>query len=158
MDRLLTIIFAVFLMLGGVLAMSSLIVAKKPDAKATLDRLVPFQAVIGVVMVVLALIYWFYVAGVIGAFRGISADALNAVVRLVAIFGGIVLGMLFGMPQIAKWIPGDSPAEQKAMELSQKVAPFQALIGIAVAIAGVLTLLYGLGVLGAITRVAGMNS
>jgi hypothetical protein len=156
--RVVTIIFGLLLILGGIIAMSGLIVAKKPDAQRILDRLVPFQAFIGVGMLVLGLVYWFYVCGVVGIFRGISADALAAVTRLVAVFGGIVLGMLFGMPQIAKWIPGDSPAEQKAMELSQKVAPFQALIGIGVAGAGVLTLLYGIGVLGAITRVTGLTS
>jgi hypothetical protein len=42
----------------------------------------------------------------------------------------ILLGALFGMPQIAKWIPGESSAEQKALELSQKIAPYQVVLGV----------------------------
>ncbi len=37
---------------GGILAASALIIARKPDAKALIDKLTPYQGWIGVVMFV----------------------------------------------------------------------------------------------------------
>jgi hypothetical protein len=47
---------AVVLILGGILAVSALIVAQKPNAQQMIDKLVPFQAIIGVGLVVLGII------------------------------------------------------------------------------------------------------
>lgn len=122
------LITPVLLILGSILAISGLIIAKKPDAKALIDKLSPYQAVIGVAMLATG-IWWLLRWG------GYLFDAFkfNAVLAA-AIWGvigvSILLGALFGMPQIAKWIPGDSPAEQKALELSQKVAPYQVVLGL----------------------------
>jgi hypothetical protein len=46
------------------------------------------------------------------------------------------------MPQIAEWIPGDSPAEQKAMHMTQKLAPFRVILGLVAIASSVLYLLY----------------
>src|SRR5258706_4544442 len=117
---------ALLLILAGILAISGLILAKKPDAKAMIDKLVPFQALIGIAVLVL---------GLANLVR--SLDGLMHMFRYAAFFGtavwgmlicSILLGFLFGMPQIAKWIPGDSPAEQKALEFSKKVAPYQTIL------------------------------
>ncbi len=144
--KILLLVFELLLILGGVLALSGLIVAKKPDAKAIIDKLVPFQALIGIGLIVMGLVVFLYV-GPINAFKAIKYNPIPAMALLAGVFGGIVLGALFGMPQIASMIPGDSPAEHKAMELSQKVAPYQALIGIVAGGAGVIGLLYTLGIM-----------
>jgi hypothetical protein len=60
---------------------------------------------------------------------------------------GVALGALFGMPQIVKWIPGQYSAEQKAMEFSQKVAPFQVLLGLIAIAGGLIVLLFQLKIL-----------
>ena len=122
------LITPILLILGSILAISGLIIAKKPDAKALIDKLSPYQAIIGVAMLATG-IWWVlrwggYLVDVF-KFNAILAAAIWGVIGT-----SILLGALFGMPQIAKWIPGDSPAEQKAMELSQKVAPFQVLLGL----------------------------
>ena len=39
---------AVVLILGGILAVSALLVAQKPNAQQMIDKLVPFQAIIGI--------------------------------------------------------------------------------------------------------------
>ena len=49
-------LFTVVLILGGVLGCAGLIVAKKPDAKELIGKLQPFQAVIGVALLVTALL------------------------------------------------------------------------------------------------------
>jgi hypothetical protein len=53
----------------------------------------------------------------------------------------ILLGFMFGMPQIAKWMPGDGGAEHKGMELAKKLAPFQVILGVVGIVAALLVLL-----------------
>jgi hypothetical protein len=137
---------ALVLIAGGILAVSSLIVAKKPDAQKLIDKLVPYQAIIGVALLVL---------GIVNLIRGLGNHLLD-ILRIVPLFGltylamcvtSILLGFLFGMPQIAKWLPGEGPAEQKGMELSRKLAPYQILIGIVGLVAALLMILYRLRIL-----------
>jgi hypothetical protein len=121
-------VYLVGLIVAGILALSGFIVAKKPDAKALIDKLVPFQAFVGVGLLVLGVLY--LLTNGIDFIKAMSAAPLPAIIALAGIVSGIVLGALFGMPQIAKWIPGESNAEQKAVELSQKAAPYQMLFGV----------------------------
>lgn len=120
------LITPILLVLGSILAISGLIIAKKPDAKALIDKLSPYQAMIGVFMLATG-IWWLLRWG------GQLIHLDNAVLAI-CIWGvigvSILLGALFGMPQIAKWIPGESPAEQKALELSQTIAPYQVILGL----------------------------
>jgi len=132
-------------LLGGVLAAAAMIIAKKPDAKQYIDKLAAYQAFIGVGLIALSLINFLR-----------YLKYLSVIFKVVALFGaaflamvgtGILLGALFGMPQIAKWIPGESSAEQKAVELSKKVVPYQVMLGIILAVSSLVVLLYWLGIL-----------
>lgn len=135
----------VLMIAGGILGISGLIVAKKPDAKALIDKLVPFQAFIGVGLLGFGL--WFLIrVGPAMPFRLVSVLPMFAVFAIAATWGSMLLGFLFGMPQIAKWIPGESAAENKAMELSKKLAPFQLILGAIVGFGGIIGLLIGLGI------------
>jgi hypothetical protein len=51
------------------------------------------------------------------------------------------------MPQIAKWLPGEGGAEQKGMELSKKLAPYQVIIGLIGLASALLMLLYRFSIL-----------
>jgi hypothetical protein len=137
---------ALVLIAGGLLATSALIVAKKPDAKRIIDQLVPFQAIIGVALLglgILNLLRW------IGpALRIISHAPVFGLTMLSLCVTSILLGFLFGMPQIAKWMPGNAAAEQKGNELMAKLAPYQTILGLLGLVTGVLALLYRLGILG----------
>jgi hypothetical protein len=137
---------ALVLIAGGILAVSSLIVAKKPDAQKLIDKLLPYQAIIGVALLVL---------GIVNLIRALGSHLLD-ILRIVPLFGltylamcvtSLLLGLLFGMPQIAKWLPGEGPAERKGMELSRKLAPYQTLIGIVGLVAALLMILYRLRIL-----------
>jgi hypothetical protein len=133
------------LIAGGILATSALIVAKKPDAKQWIDKLVPYQAIIGVALLavgVLDLLRW------LGALRHLLPDApVHVVVWLAVIVTSILLGFLFGMTQIAKWLPGHAAAEQKGRELSNKLAPYQLIIGVIGLGAALLLFLYRFGMM-----------
>lgn len=139
-------ILIILMIAGGILGVSGLIVSKKPDAKALIDKLVPFQAFIGVGL--LALGVWALLNfGPINTLRIIPHLPILGLFALTASYGAILLGFLFGMPQIAKWIPGESSAEAKATELSKKLAPFQLILGAVVGIGGILGLLLALGIM-----------
>ena len=126
--------------LGGVLAAAAMIIAKKPDAKQYIDKLAAYQALIGVGLVAVSLINFLRMLGTItDAFK---VNLMWAAAFLAMIGSGVLLGALFGMPQIVKWIPGESSAEQKAVELSRKVAPFQVLLGIIALVSSLITMLY----------------
>jgi hypothetical protein len=133
------VILALLTILGGILAVSALIIAHKPDAKQLLDKLTPFQALIGVGMIALAVINFVRMLGY-----------LTDMFKLNLMFGlsiwcmlgtAVALGVLFGMPQILKWMPNPN-AEQKAMELTQKIAPYQILLGLVAIASSVMFLLY----------------
>ena len=146
MDRALVVIFMLLLFLGGLLALSHLIVSKRPDAKKLLDQLVPYQALIGVALLAVGLVLMFR-AGPINMWRMVKHDALAGVTLIGGVYAGILLGFFFGMPQIAAWIPGESSAEAKAVDLSRKLAPYTMMVGAVALGAAVLMLLYQLHIL-----------
>jgi hypothetical protein len=140
------LINALVLIVGGILAVSGLIVAKKPDAKQLLDKLMPYQAMIGVALLALGVLNLLRWLGTV--FSMISAVPLFGFSILAMIVTSILLGFMFGMPQIAKWMPGNNNAEQKGMALSAKLAPYQVIIGMIGIVAGFLMVLYRFGILG----------
>ncbi len=132
-------IHAIALILAGILALSAIIVAQKPDAKQMIDKLVPYQAIIGVGLVGLGIVDGLRLLPHVADF--FKVNLILAAVQLTIVAAGILLGALFGMGQILKWIP-NLTAEQKAMELTQKVAPYQVLLGLVGLAASVVYFLY----------------
>ena len=136
------LINALVLIAGGILAVSSLIVAKKPDAQRLIDKLVPYQAAIGIALLALGLVNLLRRLGTLDfIFR---VNLLFGLALLTMCVTSILLGFMFGMPQISKWMPSESPAEQKGMELSKKLAPYQVILGLVGLAAALLMLFYWL--------------
>jgi len=143
---LLYLLNVIALIAGGILAASGIIVAKKPNAKELIDKLVPYQAIIGVALLGLGAVnfLWWVTHGL---FSLLAHSGLFGITIFVMTADSILLGLVFGMPQIAKWLPGVGAAEQKGMELSRKLAPFQGVLGVVGLAAALLALLYRLGIL-----------
>jgi len=137
------ILIGLLLIVAGILAVSGLIISKKPEAKAMIDKIVPFQGFIGVALLALGVIF---LLGWLGKMDIISKIGDEWTLFPFAFYLGtaaaIALGFLFGMPLIAKWIPGETPAEQKAMEMQKKLAGFSTIVGILGLIFGLLMLYY----------------
>jgi len=144
--RILDNVYLVLLFVGGILALSSLIVAKAPDARRIIDKLVPYQALIGVALLGIAIVLLVHV-GPINMFRVFKVNLVLGMAGVGAILSGIALGFCFGMPQIAKWTPGQSSAEMKAMELSRKLVPYTMLVGVIMLGSAIVLLLHKLGLL-----------
>lgn len=136
------VINALVVILGGILALSGLIIAKKPDAKATLDKLLPFQALIGIAMIALGLINFLRMLGVLTDMFKVNMIFAASVWAMLGV--SIVLGLLLGMPQIAKWMGSGKAAgaEHKLEDLVKKIAPYQTLLGIVGIVASLVYLLY----------------
>ena len=132
------IINALLLILGGILGLSGFIVVKRPDLKPQIDKLMPFQALIGMGLIIVAIINFLRAMGtLVDAFKlnGVYAASIWAMLGV-----SILLGALFGWPMIASWIPANSPAKAKAEQITQNIAPFQVLLG-AIGIAAALVYL-----------------
>lgn len=136
------------LLVAGVLALSALITARLPQAKDVISKIVPLQGVIGVVILVFGIIW---AIKLFPDFDELTSNQAPMSI-LLAVLGTVVsflaLGFVFGMPLIAQWIPGDSPAEQKALDAQKKLLPFQTLLG-ALALITVVLLIVARGADGA---------
>jgi hypothetical protein len=144
--NLITLLNTLVLIAGGILAASSVIIAKKPNAKDLIDKLVPYQAMIGVAMLGLGVVHLLWWLGR-GLFGMIGHVPLYGLTMLALTVTSILLGFMFGMPQIATWMPGQGATEQKGMELAKQLAPYQVILGIVGLGAALLALLYGFGIL-----------
>jgi uncharacterized membrane protein YgdD (TMEM256/DUF423 family) len=139
------LINALLLIVGGILALSGIIVANQPNAKNVIDKLLPYQAIIGVALLVLGVLNLLRTLGVL--FTWIRVSPLYGLSWLAVIVASVLLGFMFGMSQIAKWMPGHAAAEQKGMELIRKLAPYQVIIGLVGLVASLIYLLYRFGIL-----------
>ena len=68
----------------------------------------------------------------------LSATPFWTIVILAVIFCEIAVGFLLGFGLIAKWIPGESGAEKKGLEIQAKLTNIAAPIGFISIIAGIL--------------------
>ncbi len=126
------------LVLVGILASASIIVAKKPNAKDLIDKLVPYQGWIGVVNFLWGVWFSIWLLMHMGTFVQhvpvrFAVWAANAAAML-------LLGFLMGFGLISKFaLSKNEAAMQKGQALRAKLAKVQGplgLIGIAAGIAG----------------------
>lgn len=136
-------LFSIVLILGGILALSGVIVAKKPDAREYIEKLMPYKAFIGVALLALGIIAWLQI-GPINLFRLVKLLPFLGFVSIAAVFSGILLGFMFGAPQIAQWT---NQPQAKVENLNLKLAPYQLILGVVALGAGFLLLLLNLGIM-----------
>ncbi|MCA9517947.1 MAG: hypothetical protein KC635_23570 [Myxococcales bacterium] len=117
---------AILLLLAGVLGAAGLIVAKRPDAKAAIDKLAPYQGWIGVVSALWGvwwLISWLMNLSIISHFMIWMITWLAVAVVMIAL--GILLGI-----GLMKTFVKDPRAQQKLDQSYARLAPKQGVIGI----------------------------
>jgi len=141
------LIAPLLLIVGGILAASNLIVAKKPDAKQIIDKIAPYQAIIGIALLVIGVWNLLHSFSTPSIFEIIKIAPLLGVTVLATIVVSVLLGFLLGMPQISKWTANNPSAAQKSAALVQKLAPFQTLLGLIGIGASLIFLLYRFGIL-----------
>ena len=132
------------LIAGGILAASNLIIAKKPDAKALVDKLVPAQAGIGLALLVFGVLNLLRSFGTPSIFDVIKWAPLLGIATLGMMICAVLLGLLFGMPMVGKM---SAAGAAKGQEMAAKFAPFQTLIGLVGIGCSLVYLLYRFGIL-----------
>ncbi len=121
-------ITGITLIVLSLIAVPSLILAKKPDAKELLAKIAPYQGWIGLVFFVWG-VYGLIFSGILGMSWMATWPVYWATTLIVNIMQ-ILLGFLLGFGMLSKYVLSkNEEAKAKAEELLAKMAPKQGLIG-----------------------------
>jgi hypothetical protein len=134
------IVTVIILLLGGVLGAANLIVAKKPDARAQIDKLTPYQGWIGVVLLLWGI--W-DIIGVLRSLGVVGTAPIWWVLYLITAVTELGLGFLLGYGLLSQYVLSRSPeATAKAQTLRVRLASYQGPLGVvAIGLAVLFTLL-----------------
>lgn len=121
-------LFALLLIVAGLLAAASLIIQKQPNAKDLIAKIVPFQGIIGIVLLLWGLINLIRVLPYLGTlFNYVPLSALLAVVTLLV---SIALGFLLGYGLIAQYALKNTSAAGSGESALAKLTPIQIPLGL----------------------------
>ncbi len=123
------LLFPILTIVGGLIAASSLLIAKKPDAKELFDKVAPYQGMIGVGMLVLGVLWTLQVLPHMGSL--LSAAPVNAIVTIATLAGTILVGFLLGYGLISKFaLSKNEAAKEKGALMLTKIARVQVPLGL----------------------------
>ncbi|WP_397363687.1 hypothetical protein [Olleya sp. R77988] len=128
---------AIIAILGGLIAASSLIVAKKPNAQELLDTLTPYQGWIGVILT-----FW-GIRGIVYSFIYIGSMGTTWIIALAVSACMFIVGFLLAYSLISKYLlEKNETAKIKGQQLRSKLVNYQVPAGIVLFILGVLSLVF----------------
>ncbi len=126
--------------IGGILAASGFIIAKKPNAKELIDKIVPYQGWIGVVM------FFWGIWEIIGCIRLISLLSKFPLRWIFWMLSGVAdlgVGFLLGFALISKWaLSKDATALAKGQQLRASLVKVQVPLGVLAILMGRLYLVF----------------
>lgn len=127
---------AIIAIIGGLIAASSLLVAKKPNAQELIDKLTPYQGWIGVILLVWS------IRGMLGLMSYFS------IIYLIIIIVEFVVGFLLAYGLLSKYLlEKNETAKAKGQVLRVKLAKFQVPAGVILLLLGLYSLLISFGIL-----------
>ncbi len=128
-------IYGITLILLSIIAVPSLILSKKPNAKELLAKIEPYQGWIGI-----AFCFW-GIWGIIVSILNIGWLTTYPIWWVTLLAGSVVqagLGFLLGYGLISKFLlSNNAKAQEKGEELRTKIAPLQGKLGVLGIIVGV---------------------
>ena len=119
------IITTLVLLAGGLIGASNIIIAKRPNAKDVIDKLVPFQGIIGIVLLLWGL------KGVFDILRTLNFIHFAPfwwLVFLATVVTELGLGFLLAYGLITKFTSGQ--AAERAGQVHTKLATYQGSLGL----------------------------
>jgi hypothetical protein len=138
------LLLALLLIIAGALAIPSLIAKRQPNAGEALAKLVPFQGIIGIILLLWGL--WMLIGDVLlSGYFGMFLQIFPVwgIVYLVTILVSIGLGALLGYGLIAKYaLGGNADAARGGAAVHAKLATVQVPLGIAGIILGILLIVF----------------
>lgn len=133
---------AILLIVLGLLAIPSLILSKKPDAKELFDKVAPFQGWFGVIWAIWGLwsiISCFLNLGLLGA------GTYGIIIWVIALLVSVVttaLGFILGYGLIQKYaLSKNEKAAAAGEQVLAKLLPLQGTMGIIAIVLGILALI-----------------
>lgn len=120
------LIGGIWLAVLGVLGASSLIIAKRPDAKEMIDKIAPYQGWIGAVSALWGI--WMVISSVLS----IGWLAVAPIYWATYLADGVLqllLGLLLGVGVLKQFIK-DPTANEKMDQTIAKIAPYQGTLGL----------------------------
>ncbi len=121
--------FGGWLIVLGILGAASLIIAKRPDAKQLIDKIVPYQGWFGAASVFYGI--WDIISAVLNMGM-MSAGVIWLVWWILWLAAGLLqvsLGLLLGVGVMKTFVKDDA-AKAKMDQTALKLAPFQGTLGI----------------------------
>ncbi len=128
--------YGIQLMILGILAVPSLLLSRKPDAKELLDKIVPYQGWIGALFCLGGV--WSIIQCIL-CIGWISHWPVNWALWLLVSLVQSALGFILGYGLIAKYVLSKNPTSAaKGEQLLAKLTPLQGKLGIAAIILGLI--------------------
>lgn len=109
----------------GVLGASSIIIAKRPDAKEMIGKIAPYQGWIGAVSAIWGL--WMCISSVL-SIGWLAVAPIYWVTYLASAVLQLALGLLLGVGVLKQFIK-DPTANEKMDQTIAKLAPYQGTLG-----------------------------
>ena len=136
------LLLAILLIAAGILAAASLIVAKQPNAQEMIKKLVPFQGIIGIILLIFGLYFLF--AWALPGLQIMSYFPMTAIAWLASSLVAIALGVLLGYGLISQYaLSKNADAARSGEAVRAKLTSYQVPLGVAGIALGIwLILLY----------------
>lgn len=120
-------LFPLLALIVGLISAANVFIARMPNAKQVIDKISPYQATLGLVALVwaiLALVSWAGMPGRMGFVTNVTS--------LVCLASSIVAGFLLGFPLLQTYIFDDMSenARRKSDNLRKALLPFHVLAGL----------------------------
>ncbi len=129
-------ISALVVIVAGILAAAPLIVAKKPNAKELIDKMVPYQGWIGIVL------FFWGVWDTISVISGMALLSIAPVLWIIALLISLTelfVGFLLGYALISHYVLSkNEAAKKKGEEIRMKLMPYQTKLGVLAIVFGLL--------------------
>lgn len=135
------LIGALAVIVGSLIALSGFIIAKKPSSKQLFEKMAPYQGFLGVALLVLGIWGFLRTIGHWGDFLRYY-PLLLALGIIACVISEVIIGFCLGFGVIAKWLPGESGAEKKGLEIQRQLLGFSMPIGVVGLLSGVIVLYY----------------
>lgn len=135
------LLLALLLIVGGALAAAPLIVSKQPNAQDAINKLVPYQGIIGIILLLWGLfVLLFRLLGVLGLL--LQFAPLTGIGMLLACLVAIALGILLGYGLLSKYaLSKNADAARSGEMVRAKLTGIQIPLGVAGIATGVWALL-----------------
>lgn len=128
-------LFSILLIILGLLAIPSLVISKKPEAKEMFDKIAPFQGWIGIVFAI------FGIWGIISCLIHVGVISIAPILWITSLVVSVVeacLGFILGYNLINQYVLAKNPeAAEKGKEMLTRLLPLQGQLGILAILLGI---------------------